>query len=161
MSVLIGYLSDYGYSDRLSQAIGRGLVKTGVAVEMVDLRAVDPQELIEAVSSARGIVLGTPPSQPSEAVATALSTIFAAAHNKQAIGLFDSYGGDDEPIDALLAQFRNLGLHTAFPPIRVKDQPTEAIYQQCEESGTDLGQWLTRADAIQTMKSLEHHHHHH
>ncbi|WP_338462534.1 diflavin flavoprotein [Synechococcus elongatus IITB7] len=153
-SVLIGYLSDYGYSDRLSQAIGRGLVKTGVAVEMVDLRAVDPQELIEAVSSARGIVLGTPPSQPSEAVASALSTIFAAAHNKQAIGLYDSYGGDDEPIDALLAQFRNLGLHTAFPPIRVKDQPTEAIYQQCEESGTDLGQWLTRADAIQTMKSL-------
>ncbi|WP_338431102.1 diflavin flavoprotein [Synechococcus elongatus] len=153
-TVLIGYLSDYGYSDRLSQAIARGLVKTGVAVEMVDLRSADPQELIEAVGSARGLVLGTPPSQPSEAVASALSTIFAAAHNKQAIGLYDSYGGDDEPIDALLAQFRNLGLHTAFPPIRVKDQPTETIYQQCEESGTDLGQWLTRADAIQTMKSL-------
>ncbi|MGA0201269.1 MAG: flavin reductase, partial [Prochlorotrichaceae cyanobacterium] len=55
----------------------------------------------------------------------------------------------------LLSQFRNLGLKVGFPPIRIKDTPQESTYQLCEESGTDLGQWLTRADAIKKMKSLD------
>lgn len=58
-------------------------------------------------------------------------------------------------MDSLLDQFRNLGLKVGFPPIRIKDTPQESTYQLCEESGTDLGQWLTRADAIKKMKSLD------
>jgi flavorubredoxin/flavin reductase (DIM6/NTAB) family NADH-FMN oxidoreductase RutF len=154
-AVAVFYVSDYGYSDRLSQAIAHGITKTEVNVEMVDLKTADSQELTELIGSVTGIVLGTPPSAASETVRTALSTILAAAKDKQAIGLYDSYGGDDEPIDALLTEFRNLGLKVAFPPIRVKDTPTEATYQLCEESGTDLGQWLSRDKAIQKMKSLD------
>ncbi|HEY9905121.1 MAG TPA: FprA family A-type flavoprotein, partial [Candidatus Sericytochromatia bacterium] len=32
-SVVVFYISDYGYSDRLSQAVARGITKTGVGVE--------------------------------------------------------------------------------------------------------------------------------
>ena len=65
--VAVFYMSDYGYSDRLSQAIARGITKTGVAVEMMDLRAADPQEVNELVSRARGIVIGMPPGVWHEA----------------------------------------------------------------------------------------------
>ncbi|MFM7469999.1 MAG: FprA family A-type flavoprotein, partial [Nodosilinea sp.] len=41
--VAVFYISDYGYSDRLSQAIAHGIVKTSVAVEMMDLRSADAQ----------------------------------------------------------------------------------------------------------------------
>ncbi|HEY9603233.1 MAG TPA: diflavin flavoprotein [Allocoleopsis sp.] len=153
-SVVVFYVSDYGYSDRLSQALARGITKTGVGVEMMDLKSAEPQEVQEIVGRAAGIAIGMPPAS-SKAAAAAVGTVLAAAKSKQAIGLFESYGGDDEPIDPLLGQFRNLGLKEAFPSIRVKDTPSEAIYQLCEEAGTDMGQLLTRDRGIQQRKSLD------
>lgn len=156
-TVAVFYVADYGYSDRLSQALARGITKTGVAVEMMDLKSADPQEVQELVGRSTGIAIGMPPGHGSiSALAqAAIGTILVAAKGKQSIGLFESYGGDDEPVDPLLSKFREIGASVAFPPIRVKEAPSEAIYQQCEEAGTDLGQFLTKDKAIKQMKSLD------
>jgi flavorubredoxin/flavin reductase (DIM6/NTAB) family NADH-FMN oxidoreductase RutF len=156
-TVALFYVSDYGYSDRISQAIAHGITKTSIAVEMVDLKSADQQEVQELVGRSAGIVIGMPPLSGDylpETTAT-IGTILAAANGKQAIGMFEAYGGDDEPIDPLLRKFRDVGLKEAFPGIRIKDTPTEATYQLCDEAGTDIGQWLTRDKAIQQMKSLD------
>lgn len=42
-SVAVLYASDYGFSDRLSQTLARGITKAGVATEMLDLLSADPQ----------------------------------------------------------------------------------------------------------------------
>lgn len=153
-SVIVFYVSDYGYSDRLSQAIARGITKTGVGVEMMDLKSADPQEIQETVSRAGGIAIAMPPAA-NKAATAAVSTILAAVKSKQTVGLFESYGGDDEPIDPLLSQFRNLGLKEGFAAIRVKETPSEGTYQLCEEAGTDMGQLLTRDREIKQRKSLD------
>jgi len=154
-TVAVFYVSDYGYSDRLSQSIASGITKTGVAVEMVDMRSSDLQEIQELVSRSAGIVISMPPTLANSSVKTALSTVLAAAKGKQAIGLYESGGGDDEPIDPLLIKFRDLGLSEAFPAIRIKDSPTESTYKLCEEAGTDLGQWLTRDRSIKELKAID------
>jgi flavorubredoxin/flavin reductase (DIM6/NTAB) family NADH-FMN oxidoreductase RutF len=156
-TVAVFYVSDYGYSDRLSQAIARGITKTGVAVEMVDLRSAENQEVHEIVTRAAGIVLGMPPlaSKDQPEIVANVGTVLAASKEKQVMGMFESYGGDDEPIDPLLTKFRDVGLKKAFDSIRVKDTPDESIYQLCEESGTDLGQVLSKDKLIQQMKSLD------
>lgn len=153
-SVVVFYVSDYGYSDRLSQAIARGITKTGVGVEMMDLKSAEPQEVQETVSRAGGIAIAMPPAS-NKAATAAVSTILAAVKSKQVVGIFESYGGDDEPIDPLLSQFRNLGLKEGFAAIRIKETPTEATYQLCEEAGTDMGQLLTRDREIKQRKSLD------
>ncbi|RCJ28535.1 diflavin flavoprotein A [Nostoc minutum NIES-26] len=151
----IFYVSEYGYSDRLAQAIANGISKTGVAVEIVDLGSeVDLQELRELVGRCAGLVVGITPVSSTNNTQAALSTILGSAKEKQGIGLFETGGGDDEPIDPLLSKFRNLGLATVFPAIRIKQTPTENIYKLCEEAGTDLGQWVTRDRSIKAMKSL-------
>ncbi|RUR84514.1 diflavin flavoprotein [Chlorogloeopsis fritschii PCC 9212] len=149
----IFYVSEYGFSDRLAQSITNGITKTGVAVEWVDLKSADLQELQEIVSRCTGIVVGTPPTSDT-AAQTALSAVLGAAKEKQAVGIFETGGGDDEPIDPLLSKFRDLGLTPAFPAIRIKQTPTDNIYKLCEEAGTDLGQWVTRDKSIKAMKSL-------
>ncbi len=91
---------------------------------MMDLKSADPQDLLqELVSRTAGIVLSAPPaSGPGASVAqVAVSTVLAAVKAKQVVGLFESYGGNDEPVDPILTQFRELGLTIAFPPIRIKD----------------------------------------
>ena len=155
--VAVFYVSDYGFSDRLSQAIARGLSKTGVGVDMVDLRSADAQDVNEVVSRATGIIIGMPPStgKSSEETRAALGTILAGVNKKKTFGLFESYGGDDEPIDPLQAKLQDLNLKVAFAPIRVKDTPSEATYQLCEETGTDLGQALTRTKKFKKIQSLD------
>jgi flavorubredoxin/flavin reductase (DIM6/NTAB) family NADH-FMN oxidoreductase RutF len=155
--VAVFYTSDYGYSDRLSQAIARGITKTGVGVEMMDLKSAEPQDVRELVEIASGIVIGSPPvSGPASATAqAAIDTVLAAANKNQAFGLFESGGGDDlsiYPVDKLL---KESGLKVGFPNILIKETPTEATYKLCEESGTDLGQLLDLKKAIQQMKSLD------
>lgn len=153
-SVVVFYVSDYGYSDRMSQALARGITKTGVSVEMMDLKSADPQEVQELVNRAAGVAIAMPPAS-SKTASAAIGTVLAAANSKQVVGVFESYGGDDEPIDPLLSRFRELGLKEAFPAIRVKDTPSEATYQLCEEAGTDMGQWLTRDRDIKQRKALD------
>jgi flavorubredoxin/flavin reductase (DIM6/NTAB) family NADH-FMN oxidoreductase RutF len=154
-AVGIFYVSEYGYGDRLAQTIAKGISKTDVAVEMVDLGSgIDLQELRELVGRCTGIVLGTPPASGNANIQAALSTVLGSVHEKQAIGIFETGGGDDEPIDPLLNKFRNLGLTEAFPAIRIKQTPKENTFQLCEEAGTDLGQWVTRDRSIKAMKSL-------
>ncbi|GAB4242005.1 MAG: diflavin flavoprotein [Stanieria sp.] len=157
-NVAVFYVSDYGYSDRLSQAIARGITKTGVAVEMVDLRSAENTEVQEIINRTSAIVLGMPPLSGNnlKEITANIGTILAAANEKQLVGMYESYGGDDEPIDPILTKFRDVGLKQAFSSIRIKETPNESIYQLCEESGTDLGQLLTRDKLVQQMKSIDH-----
>jgi len=152
-TVAVFYVSDYGYSDRLAQAIAKGLTKTGIEVEMMDIKATEPQEIQELVGRSRGLVLGMPPI--SNEITSNLGTILASAHSKQWLGLWESYGGNDEPIDTLLTKFREIGLTQGFAPIRIKETPTENTYQLCEEAGTDLGQALTQTSKVKQRKSLD------
>lgn len=154
-NVVVFYVSDYGFSDRLSQTIAHGITKTGVAVEMMDLKSAEPQEITELVSNASGIVIGMPPLSGANVAQAGLSTILAAAKAKQSFGLFESGGDEDESVYPLRNKFRELGLIEAFPPIRVTETPSEGTYQLCEEAGTDLGQFLSRDRSIKQMKSLD------
>lgn len=156
-SAAVFYISDYGYGDRLSQAIARGIIKTGVGVEMVDMKTADPQEINELVGRSAALVVGMPPlhSPYASTLAKAMGTILAAAKEKQWVAFYESYGGDDEPIDPLVTKFREVGLREGFPAIRIKDIPTERTYQRCEESGTDLGQELMKTQNIKKLKSLD------
>jgi len=152
----IFYLSEYGYSDRLAQSIANGVMKTGVGVEMVDLgAAVDLQELRELVGRCKGLVLGmSPVSTSNSSMQAAVSTVLGSATEKQAIGIFETGGGDDEPTYPLLNKFRAAGLMIGFPVIEIRETPTENTYKKCEEAGTDLGQLVTKEKSIKAMKSL-------
>ncbi|BAZ45754.1 flavin reductase-like, FMN-binding protein [Chondrocystis sp. NIES-4102] len=152
--VALFYSEDYGYSDHLARAIAHGITRTGVAVELVDWNNTELQEVRELVTQAAGIVIGMPPQSDTEAHAI-LSTILAAVHSKQAIALFESGGGEDEPIFPLRNKFQENGLIEAFPPILIKECPNQIINQICDEAGTDLGQWLTRDRTVKQIKAID------
>ncbi|GLJ44437.1 hypothetical protein SUGI_0932140 [Cryptomeria japonica] len=149
--VAVLYVSDYGFSDRLSQTLARGLTKTNIGVEMMDLNIVDIQDMIECVGRCAGVVIMAPPS--SGPANKALSTLYAAVKPKQPIVIAESYGGDDEPVDTIAQRFVGLGISLPIPPLRIKEIPNEATYQQFEEAGTDLGQLLSQKKTIEEKKA--------
>ncbi len=152
--VALFYVEDYGYSENLVRAVAHGIDKTDVVVELVNINDVELQEVREIVAQAAGLVIAMPP-QSSSTAQVALNTILAAADNKQAIGLLESGAGEDEPIYPLRNKFQELGLTEAFPPILIKETPSEVTEQLCDEAGTDLGQWLNRERTIKQIKSID------
>ncbi len=149
------YLSQYGFCDRLSQAIARGISKAEAQVQLVDLRATDAQELSALVGEASAVVVPTWPAEPDAELQASIGTLLAALKTKQWVAVYDAYGGNDEPVDTVAAQLRSLGQKSAFDPLRIRQVPSAEDYQRCEEAGTDLGQLLTRAKTIAAMKSLD------
>lgn len=152
-TVALFYQGEYGYSEPLVAVMSRGASKTGVVVETMDMTTVDLQDIRELVDAAAGIIIGMPASDST--CQAALSTILAAAHNKQAIGLFEVGAMDAEPAYPLINQFRDLGLTPAFPVIRVGEVLSDALLQEAEEAATDMGQWLLRDRTVKQMKSLD------
>ena len=149
------YVSQYGFCDRLSQAIARGIGKAEAQVQLVDLRATDPQELSALVGEAQAVVVPTWPAAPDADLQASIGTLLAALQSGQWVACYDAYGGNDEAIDTVAAQLRGLGQKVAFEPIRIRQVPQADDYQRCEEAGTDLGQLLTRERTIAAMKSLD------
>ncbi|RMD68189.1 MAG: diflavin flavoprotein A, partial [Cyanobacteria bacterium J149] len=151
---VVFYSSEYGYSEDITRAIALGMEKTGIGVELLEYEEIDTTETREIVSQAGGIVIGMPRQNDVRSHAI-LSTILASAHPKQAIGLFETGGWQDEPIYPLRNQFQEIGLTEAFPPILIKETFNPTIAQWAEEAGVDLGQWLTRHENVKKMKSLD------
>ncbi|CAI5528953.1 unnamed protein product [Closterium sp. Naga37s-1] len=152
-SIAVLYVSDYGYSDRLSQCVARGITKAGAGVEMMDLKAADTQELVECIGRNAAVVLMMPPT--TGPAAAAVAPLVAGIKTKQSVLLCESYGGDDEPVDTLMYKFNDRGVKMPIEPLRIKEPPTEAVYQLFEEAGTDLGQGLTqKAVREETRRSM-------
>ncbi len=156
-SVAMFYPSDYGFGERLAHSLAHGISKTGVAVDLIDLRSTDSHEIRERVGSAAGLVVGMPSQSDPDGIQiqALISTLLAATHAKQVFGLFECGGEDDEPVHPLRQHFQEVGLHEAFSPIMVKEPPSASLDQRCEQAGTDMGQWLTRDRSIKQMKSLD------
>lgn len=153
-NVAVFYAAEYGDADQLSGYLANGILKTEVLVESFDLSTAELTEIRHAVELANGLIIIMPP-QANDAISIALSTIIAASHTKQAYGLCESGGGNDEPVSTLRARFQEAGLTEAFPPIKLDNGSSEAVYKLCEESGVDIGQWLTRDRAVQQMKAMD------
>ncbi|BEV35323.1 diflavin flavoprotein [Synechococcus sp. M16CYN] len=152
---VICYISQYGFSDRVSQAIAHGISNAGAQVQLVDLRATDPQEITALIGDAKAVVVPTWSEQPDASVRTAIGTLLAALHSKQLVGVYDAFGTNDKPIDAVAEQLLSQGQKQAFAPLRIHQVPRGSDYQRCEESGTDLGQLLTKEKTIAAMKNLD------
>ncbi len=153
--VAVCYISQYGFSDRLSQALAHGIGKAEAQVQLVDLRASDDQELSALLGDANAVVVPTWPVNPETDLQASIGTMLAALNSKQWLSTYDAYGGNDEPIDSVANQLRNISEKEAFGPLRVRQSPDSMTYQRFEEAGTDLGQLLNRKKTIATMKSLD------
>lgn len=56
-------------------------------------------------------------------------------HDVQVL-IAESFGGQDEPVDVLANNLVDAGAELSCSPLRVKDMPNQALYQQFEEAGT-------------------------
>ncbi|MDX2271836.1 MAG: diflavin flavoprotein [Cyanobacteriota bacterium] len=146
LKVALLYASAYGNTATLGQAIGRGITKAGVGVELINCESAEPSEVKTAIETCDGVIIGSPtlgghvPTQ----IQTAFGILLSNASRGQTVGVFGSFGWSGEAIDLLADKLREAGFRFGFEPIRVKFKPTETTLQLCEESGIQFAQELKR-----------------
>ena len=153
--VVVCYISQYGFCNQLSQSLAHGIGKANVQIQLVDLQSSDTQELNALITEASAILIPSWPSKADAELQSAIGTLFASLKQKQWVGVYEAYGGNDEPIDVITNNLQNLGQKEAFKPLRVRGVPDSNTYQRFEEAGTDLGQLVNRKKNLATIKKLD------
>ncbi|KAI8477430.1 MAG: flavodoxin-like protein [Monoraphidium minutum] len=146
-SVAVMYASAYGNTAALAQAISRGVTKGGVAVNTVNLELATLDEVVGAVKSADGFVIGSPTlggHMPTQVQLALGSVLREPGVRGLPCGVFGSFGWSGEAVDEMEGKLKDGGFGFAFDSIRVKFKPSPKDLMQCEQAGRDLAVQVKR-----------------
>lgn len=138
--ITVCYISSYGYTKKIAEALVEGMKKCDVEVRCFDLQYDSIEEAKECVASSQGIALGSPTIlsdalSPIYEVTTALNPII----NKgmKAIS-FGSYAWSGEAADNIMAIYKILRFQMPFEPIKIKLNPSEFDIEQITKKGEEF-----------------------
>ena len=124
-SVAVIYVSAYGYTRALAQAISRELEKTGIAVNLIELDEHNKSEALQAIALADGVLLGSP-TFLGDALQP-IGELLAALHPYNVKGklcaAFGSYGWSGEAVANITGRLEQLKART-MPGVRARLRPS-------------------------------------
>ena len=141
-NVVIPYVTAYGYTGMLAEALAKGLCENGVDVELYDMvEEKDANKVIEAITAADGLLVGSPTivGEALPPVANLLNGLHAALEKGKPAMAFGSFGWSGEAVPALTAKLTALK-YNVQEGMRVKFKPSEADLAAAEECGKNFAE---------------------
>lgn len=136
-SVMIAYVSNYGYTAKLAGAIAEGIKAAGAEAYIYNIIESNLSEILEKISAASGILIGSPTlvGDTLPPVWELLSQLNPTIHKGKIAGAFGSYGWSGEAVPNIMDRFKQLRLKTPLEPLRVVFNPTEDDLTKAVEFG--------------------------
>lgn len=136
-SVVIAYVTNYGYTGKLASAISEGIKSAGVDVHSFNIIESDTDEILQKISAADGILIGSPTlvGDTLPPVANLLAHLNPTVHKGKIAGAFGSYGWSGEAVPNITDRFRQLRLKMPLEPLRVVFNPTDDDLKKAVEFG--------------------------
>ena len=156
-TLLIFYISAYGNTARMAQAIRDGAEEVdGVRVSIYDLQGGEVSPFVDLVEAADAIVFGSPTinGDAVKPVWDLLSSLAVVNVKEKLGGAFGSYGWSGEAVAMLEDRMRGLKLRVPVKGVKVKLIPTDAELDLCKAFGRDMGLHLT-GRAVRRVISME------
>lgn len=149
-TVVIPYVSAYGYTGMLAEKIAEGVRDSGdVDVRVYDMVTADRAEVNAEILKADGFLLGTP-----TIVGDALRPMweltldmFPATHGGKHAGVFGSYGWSGEGVPNLTERLKQLKMKTE-EGFRVRFRPSETDLTEAYEYGYRFGCRVLEKEAV-------------
>ncbi|MDO9106889.1 MAG: FprA family A-type flavoprotein [Methylovulum sp.] len=145
-TLLIFYISSYGNTRRMAEAIYEGAMAVEhVRVSLYDLEGSEVASFVDLIEGADGIVFGTPTinGDAVKPVWDLLSSLAVINLKSKLGGVFGSYGWTGEAVKMVEDRLRGLKLRVPIPGLRIKLIPTDEEMQDCRAFGLELAQELT------------------
>ena len=144
-TLLIFYISSYGNTRRMAEAIYQGAMQVDdVRVSLYDLEGGEVAPFVDLIEEADGLVLGTPTinGDAVKPIWDLLSSLTVVNLKTKLGGVFGSYGWTGEGVRLVEDRLRGLKLRVPIPGLRVKLIPTDDEILECEAFGLELAQEL-------------------
>lgn len=141
-TVIIPYVSAYGYTGQLAQAIAQGIASQGdIDVRLYDMVEADAGKVAEELLYADGFLLGTPTivGEALKPIWDLTTGMFAGTHGGKVASAFGSYGWSGEGVPHIMERLKQLKLKT-LEGFRVRFKPSEDQLKQAQEYGAEFAQ---------------------
>jgi len=148
LTVVIPYVSAYGYTEVLAKEIARGISDAGpVEVRLFDMVTDDKEKVLLEMGYADGILFGTPTivGDALKPIWDLTTSIFAVTHGGKLASAFGSYGWSGEAVPNILERLKQLKLKVV-DGLKIKFKPGEDDRAMAYEYGYDFGCILQKKD---------------
>jgi len=140
-NVLIVYVSSYGYTREMAEAIAEGVKKeSSIQVETVDIEKIDLGELDSKLNHSQGIIVGSPTLNQN--ILLPIYKLFAIMNPIRERGKlamsFGSYGWSGEAVKIIDATLKNLKLNVVHDGIASKFYPFRKTREMLVEKGHEF-----------------------
>ena len=140
-TVIIPYVSAYGYTKMLAERIAKGVEDSGdIAVRSYDLVEAEQEKVLEELGFADGILFGTPTilGEALKPVWDLLISMYPVTHGKKLASAFGSYGWSGEGVPHVMERLKQLRMKT-MDGFRVRFKPSEADLIDAYDFGYNFG----------------------
>ena len=144
-TLLIFYISSYGNTARMAQAIYDGASTVGsVRTSLYDLEGSEVAPFVDLIEGADGILFGTPTinGDSVKPVWDLLSSLALIEVRGKVGGVFGSYGWSGEAIGMVEDRLKGLKISVPLPGQRVRLIPTDEELAACRDYGRRLAEVL-------------------
>lgn len=140
-TVIIPYVSAYGYTKELAHEIEKGIKDSGdIDVRIYDLVESDIDKVLEEIGFADGLLFGTPTivGEALKPIWDLTTSIFAVTHGGKLASAFGSYGWSGEGVPNILERLKQLKMKVV-DGFRVKFKPGKTDLKNAYEYGFNFG----------------------
>ncbi|MEG0912500.1 MAG: FprA family A-type flavoprotein [Oscillospiraceae bacterium] len=134
---VIAYVSAYGYTKQLAQAISQGLESTGeVDVKLFDMSECDFVTVSAELAKSDGFLLGTPTilGEALPPIWALASSMLATVYKGKVASAFGSFGWSGEGVPHIIERLNQLKI-TVLEGYTVKFKPSSAEIEEAREFG--------------------------
>ncbi len=148
-SLIIFYMSAYGSTARMAEAIRAGAEESGgIRVSLYDLEGGEVQPFVDLIESADAMALGSPTinGDAAKPIWDLLSSLAVIDLKGKLGAAFGSYGWTGEAVKMIEDRLRGLKLRVPVAGLRLKLIPTDEELEECRDFGRALAGALVRGE---------------
>lgn len=156
-TVIIPYVSAYGYTASLAEKIAEGIREAGdIDIRSYDMVYADRAKVLDELYWADGILLGTPTmvGDALEPIWELCTAMFARTHGGKLASAFGSFGWSGEGVPNILQRLKQLRMKVYGEGLKVKFKPNEAELQEAFEFGYNFGKSVVAGKILEPEKPV-------
>lgn len=132
LSVVIPYVSAYGYTKIMAETIQSVLETNNIKCKTYDLVEADEKEVINEMIQADGILYGCPTllNDALPPIYHVMNEILAPYHGKKTVSAFGSYGWSGEAVPNMISRLKQQKMNVVDEGLKIKFKPSDTQLEE-------------------------------
>jgi len=145
--IVIAYVSAYGYTKKIAEAICEGIQSSHYSgeVDLIDLETTSTADAMAKINDSEGLLLGSPTilADALPPIWQVLVSLNPVLHKKLHVGCFGSYGWSGEGVHHMAERLKSLKCPMPVEPLAIRFNPSAAEYTMAKEFGEKFADSFT------------------